>query len=90
MPAQCGQHAWCTPKSGSAIRSSCSARRASQWKPLSGAIYLWVDDVDATYSKALEAGGTSERAPEDMPYGHRNAGVVDQNGITWWIAAPVK
>ncbi len=61
-----------------------------QWKPLSGAIYLWVDDVDATYSKALEAGGTSERAPEDMPYGHRNAGVVDQNGITWWIAAPVK
>jgi hypothetical protein len=21
--------------------------------------------------------------------GHRNAGVVDQNGITWWIGAPI-
>ena len=23
-------------------------------------------------------------------YGHRNAGVVDANGITWWIGSPVK
>lgn len=61
-----------------------------QWKPLSAAIYLWVDDVDATYAKALEAGAASQSAPEDKPYGHRNAGVVDGNGITWWIASPVR
>ena len=27
--------------------------------------------------------------PEDKPYGHRNAGVVDANGITWWIGSPI-
>jgi PhnB protein len=61
-----------------------------QWKPRPAALYLWVEDVDATYARALQAGATSESAPEDKPYGHRNAGVVDQNGVTWWIGAPVR
>jgi PhnB protein len=61
-----------------------------QWKPLAAALYLWVDDVDAMYASALRAGARSEMEPEDKPYGHRNGGVVDQNGITWWIGAPVK
>ena len=26
----------------------------------------------------------------DKPYGHRNAGVIDRNGVTWWIGAPVR
>ena len=58
--------------------------------PRPAALYLWVENVDATYAKALAAGATSESVPEDKPYGHRNAGVIDQNGVTWWIAAPVK
>src|SRR5262245_5456469 len=61
-----------------------------QWTPRTAALYLWVKDVDATYAKALDAGARSESAPEDKPYGHRNAGVIDQNGVTWWIGAPVK
>ena len=61
-----------------------------RWKPRSGALYLWIDDVDGTYARALKAGGTSESEPEDKPYGHRNAGVIDPNGVTWWIGAPVK
>jgi PhnB protein len=61
---------------------------SEQWKPLSAAFYLWVRDVDGTYANALAAGARSERAPEDMPYGHRNAGVIDLSGQTWWIAAP--
>jgi PhnB protein len=60
------------------------------WKARPAALYLWVDDVDSTYARALRAGATSESEPEDKPYGHRNAGVIDQNGITWWIGAPVK
>jgi PhnB protein len=60
------------------------------WQPRTAALYLWVDDVDATYARALQAGARSESEPEDKPYGHRNAGVVDQNGVTWWIGAPVK
>ena len=61
-----------------------------RWTPRPAALYLWVDNVDATYARALQAGATSESEPEDKPYGHRNAGVVDQNGITWWIGAPVR
>jgi uncharacterized glyoxalase superfamily protein PhnB len=61
-----------------------------QWKALAGSLFLWVKDVDELYSKALAAGATSLRAPEDMPYGHRNAGVMDSCGITWWIGSPVK
>ena|SRR5689334_4235106 len=63
---------------------------SAQWPPKTAALYLWVPDVDGTYATALAAGATSESAPEDKPYGHRNAGVVDANGITWWIGAPVK
>ena len=61
-----------------------------QWSPRPAALYLWVEDVDATYASAIAAGGASESEPEDKAYGHRNAGVVDRNGITWWIGAPVK
>ena len=61
-----------------------------QYVPRTAAFYLWVKDVDATYAKALAAGAANESKPEDKPYGHRNAGVIDQNGVTWWIAAPVK
>src|SRR5919106_4660500 len=60
------------------------------WKPRPAALYLWVEDVDGTYARALQAGATSESEPEDKPYGHRNAGVIDRNGVTWWIGAPVK
>jgi uncharacterized glyoxalase superfamily protein PhnB len=60
------------------------------WMPRSAALYLWVEDVDATYARALEVGAKSESAPEDKPYGHRNAGVIDRNGVTWWIGAPVR
>ncbi len=60
------------------------------WKPLGGSQYLWIDGVDATYQRAVAAGATARSAPEDKPYGHRVAEVVDANGITWWLAAPVR
>ena len=60
-----------------------------EWKALSAALYVWVPDVDAAYARALDAGATSQSAPENKPYGHRNADVIDRNGITWWIASPV-
>jgi PhnB protein len=59
-------------------------------KPRPAALYLWVEDVDATSSRALQAGATSASEPADKPYGHRNAGVIDQNDATWWIDAPVR
>jgi uncharacterized glyoxalase superfamily protein PhnB len=60
-----------------------------KWPPRAAALYVWVPDCDATYRKALAAGAVSESVPEDKPYGHRNAGVIDPNGITWWIGSPI-
>jgi uncharacterized glyoxalase superfamily protein PhnB len=60
-----------------------------QWKATSASLYLWVPNVDEVYAKALAAGAKSQSPPENKPYGHRNAGVVDTNGVTWWIGSPV-
>ena len=62
---------------------------SGQWKALHGALYLWVADCDAAYARAVAAGATSESAPANKDYGHRNAGVVDPNGVTWWIGSPI-
>jgi len=61
-----------------------------QWKASKASLYVWVPNVDDVYARALAAGAASQSAPEDKPYGHRNAGVVDGNGITWWIGSPVR
>ena len=49
-------------------------------------LYVYVDDADARYQKALDAGATSISEPADQFYGDRHAGVKDPNAITWWIA----
>ncbi len=49
-------------------------------------IYLYVEDADATYAKALAAGATSVQEPEDMFYGDRSAAVRDASGNVWTIA----
>ena len=59
-------------------------------QPLPTAIYLDVDDVDATYEQALKAGGTSMLPPTDQPYGDRNAWVKDPFDNVWYVAAPIK
>ncbi len=59
------------------------------YQPKKTAIYLNVDDVDATYERALAAGATSISAPADQPYGDRNCGVTDPFGHVWYIASPV-
>ncbi|SRR5712691_9964760 len=57
-----------------------------EWKPMPGAIYLYVNDTDAAYTRALRAGATSLMEPADQFYGDRNAGVKDPVGNLWWIA----
>ena len=50
------------------------------------AIHLYVDDVDAVYKRALQAGATSEREPTDQFYGDRSAQVRDPSGHDWSFA----
>jgi PhnB protein len=49
-------------------------------------MFLFVEDVDAVYARALEAGATSYRPPADQPYGMRSAIVRDPAGYLWWPA----
>jgi PhnB protein len=54
--------------------------------PTRASIYVYVEDVDAAYKRALECGATSLAEPEDKPYDERSAGVQDTFGNTWWIS----
>ncbi|GHO99921.1 glyoxalase [Reticulibacter mediterranei] len=48
--------------------------------------YIYVEDVDAVYRRALEAGATSLQDPMDKPYQERNAGFKDSFGNIWGIS----
>jgi uncharacterized glyoxalase superfamily protein PhnB len=49
-------------------------------------LYVYVDDADAVYARAIEGGATSMEEPSDMFYGDRRAMVRDAWGNTWQIA----
>jgi uncharacterized glyoxalase superfamily protein PhnB len=61
-----------------------------QWKARSSMIYLYVEDVDAVYKRAVQAGATSVKEPENQFYGDRSGGVTDPVGNHWWIATHVE
>jgi PhnB protein len=53
-------------------------------------MHLYVPDTDALYERAVKAGATSVRTPEDTPYGDRSAIVTDAFGNSWFIATHIK
>ena len=63
---------------------------SDEFKAMPTSIHLYVEDVDAAYKRALQAGGTSLREPADQFYGDRSAGVVDACGNQWWLATHVE
>jgi PhnB protein len=63
---------------------------SEQFKAMPCMLHLYVNDTDATYKQAIEAGAKSLREPEDQFYGDRSAGVMDNHGNMWWIATRVE
>ncbi|MBZ5496966.1 MAG: VOC family protein [Acidobacteriia bacterium] len=61
-----------------------------EWKPKPATLYVYVDDVDAVYRRALQAGATSLREPANQFYGDRSGGVQDESGNQWWIATHIE
>jgi uncharacterized glyoxalase superfamily protein PhnB len=61
-----------------------------QWPPAPCSLHFYVPDVDAVYQRAVKAGGTSLREPENQSYGERSAGVRDLCGNNWFIATRIE
>ena len=57
--------------------------------PMPAMMYLYVNDCDATFKKALAAGATSVMEPADYPHGDRYGGVKDPVGNVWWIVTHI-
>jgi PhnB protein len=61
-----------------------------EWPAMPSGLYVYVEDVDAAYRRALQAGATSIAEPKDQFYGDRSGGVKDPSGNTWWIGTHVE
>jgi uncharacterized glyoxalase superfamily protein PhnB len=61
-----------------------------EFPPMPAMLHLYVEDADGFYRRALQAGATSLREPEDQFYGDRMAGVKDKFGNQWWIASHIE
>ena len=61
-----------------------------EWAPMPTMLYLYMNDCDAAYRRAIQAGATSAQEPANQFYGDRNAGVKDSSGNLWWIATHVE
>lgn len=59
-------------------------------KAMPAMLYVYVKDADATYQRALSAGGTSLHEPSTQFYGDRHGAVTDPTGNCWWIATHVE
>ena len=58
--------------------------------PMPTSIYLYVNDSDAAYEKALQGGGISIFPIMTLPNGERYGGVKDPCGNIWWVATHVE
>jgi PhnB protein len=61
-----------------------------RYQPMPAMFFLYAEDVDLLYERALKAGATSLQAPADQPYGDRVGGVKDPFGNQWYIATHIR
>lgn len=60
------------------------------WRPVPCHLHVYVEDVDAVFRSALEAGGESVQKPvQKDARDDRRGGVRSPGGNTWWIATQV-
>jgi PhnB protein len=52
--------------------------------------YVFIEDVDAAYKQAVEAGATPTVPVADMPWGDRWGVVVDPHGTAWGLATHIE
>jgi PhnB protein len=65
------------------------ADATEQFPPRTAGLFVYVEDADQTYNKALAEGATSVMPMSDQEYG-RSGGVADPFGNLWWPTTPPK
>jgi PhnB protein len=88
MPGPDGSIGHSEIRVGDSMIMLSSARE--QWKAMPTMIHLYVEDCDAVYAKAVEAGAETVMPLADQFYGDRSGGVKDVAGNLWWIATHKK
>jgi PhnB protein len=53
-------------------------------------LYVYVEDVDEVFERAVQAGGRVVAAPAQQMYGDRSGGVIEPSGNTIWLATHVE
>lgn len=59
------------------------ADATDEFKPRTAGMFIYVENADETYDKALAEGATSIMPPSDQEYG-RTCGITDAFGNVWW------
>ncbi|HYD18757.1 MAG TPA: VOC family protein, partial [Patescibacteria group bacterium] len=52
--------------------------------------YIYVENVDAAYSRAIALGCGEVMPPTDCDHGERMGGVTDHSGNQWWFGEPIR
>jgi uncharacterized glyoxalase superfamily protein PhnB len=58
--------------------------------PMTCFLYVYVNDTDGAYRRALDSGARALEEPSVVPYGDRRCMVEDKWGNTWQIATHLK
>jgi PhnB protein len=61
-------------------------RASKDWPARESMNFVYVENADAIYERALQNGAVSIMPPGDRPYGLREAGFKDQYNHQWWVA----
>ena len=67
-----------------------SVKPPSQIGGTTAGLFMYVEDVDAAYRRAIDAGATETMPPADMFWGDRFGTVADPFGHSWQIATHVE
>ena len=62
------------------------ADSTDRYGPRTAGMFVYVDDADLRFKKAIDAGATIINPVSDQPYG-RSGGVTDPFGNSWWITS---
>jgi PhnB protein len=65
------------------------ADATEQYQIRNAGLFVYVENADEVYEKALRAGSSTLSAMGDQTYG-RSGGIRDPFGNDWWITTPVK